>query len=112
MAEADRDTYRREQAQLAREKEIMKDVKGWEVSRIVVDFVLPRLKLITILSSFFIGWKECLQHKTLYSKQLCCSLNVGTYTYTHTIMFIEQYCNINITSTRMEFSMRVFVSTD
>jgi GRIM-19 protein len=32
MAEADRDTYRREQAQLAREKEIMKDVKGWEVS--------------------------------------------------------------------------------
>jgi NADH dehydrogenase (ubiquinone) 1 alpha subcomplex subunit 13 len=32
LAEADRDTYRREQAQLAREKEIMKDVKGWEVS--------------------------------------------------------------------------------
>lgn len=33
MAEADRDTYRREQAALAREKEIMKDVHGWEVSR-------------------------------------------------------------------------------
>jgi hypothetical protein len=32
MAEGDRDTYRREQAALEREKEIMKDVKGWEVS--------------------------------------------------------------------------------
>ena len=31
MAESDRDTYRRQQAALAREKEIMKDVKGWEV---------------------------------------------------------------------------------
>ena len=31
MAEGDRDTYRREQAALEREKEIMKDVKGWEV---------------------------------------------------------------------------------
>lgn len=31
MAEGDRDMYRREQAALAREKEIMKDVKGWEV---------------------------------------------------------------------------------
>jgi NADH dehydrogenase (ubiquinone) 1 alpha subcomplex subunit 13 len=32
MAEGDRDAYRREQAALAREKEVMKDVKGWEVS--------------------------------------------------------------------------------
>lgn len=32
MAEGDRDAYRRQQAALAREKEIMKDVKGWEVS--------------------------------------------------------------------------------
>jgi len=31
LAEGDRDTYRREQAALAREKEIMKDVEGWEV---------------------------------------------------------------------------------
>ncbi|GAA5998171.1 uncharacterized protein JCM10292_002371 [Rhodotorula paludigena] len=30
MAENDRDVYRREQAALAREKEIMKDVKDWE----------------------------------------------------------------------------------
>ena len=34
MAEGDRDDYRREQAALAREKAIMKDVKGWEVSRL------------------------------------------------------------------------------
>jgi hypothetical protein len=32
MAEGDRDAYRREQAALAREKEIMKDVKDWKVS--------------------------------------------------------------------------------
>jgi hypothetical protein len=32
LAEQDRDAYRRNVAALAREKEIMKDVKGWEVS--------------------------------------------------------------------------------
>jgi hypothetical protein len=31
MAEGDRDGYRREQAGFVREKEIMKDVEGWEV---------------------------------------------------------------------------------
>jgi hypothetical protein len=31
LAEQDRDAYRRNQAALAREKEIMKDVPGWEV---------------------------------------------------------------------------------
>jgi NADH dehydrogenase (ubiquinone) 1 alpha subcomplex subunit 13 len=31
LAEGDRDAYRREQAALAREKEIMKDVTNWEV---------------------------------------------------------------------------------
>ena len=31
MAEGDRDLYRREQAALGREREIMKDVHGWEV---------------------------------------------------------------------------------
>lgn len=31
LAEGDRDAYRREQAALQREREIMKDVKGWEV---------------------------------------------------------------------------------
>uniref|UniRef100_A0A1B9FUC1 NADH dehydrogenase [ubiquinone] 1 alpha subcomplex subunit 13 n=1 Tax=Kwoniella bestiolae CBS 10118 TaxID=1296100 RepID=A0A1B9FUC1_9TREE len=32
LAEQDRDAYRRQQAALAREKEIMKDYPGWEVS--------------------------------------------------------------------------------
>jgi len=32
LAEGDRDAYRRQQAANAREQEIMKDVKGWEVS--------------------------------------------------------------------------------
>ncbi|KAI9638823.1 GRIM-19 [Dioszegia hungarica] len=33
LAEQDRDAYRRNQAALAREKEIMKDVPGWEVGK-------------------------------------------------------------------------------
>lgn len=32
LAEQDRDAYRRQQAAIAREREIMKDVEGWEVS--------------------------------------------------------------------------------
>lgn len=32
LAEGDRDAYRRQLAADAREREIMKDVKGWEVS--------------------------------------------------------------------------------
>ncbi|KAH7930660.1 hypothetical protein BV22DRAFT_1000073 [Leucogyrophana mollusca] len=35
LAEGDRDTYRRQQAALEREKEIMKDVKGWEPGKSV-----------------------------------------------------------------------------
>ncbi|KAF8897810.1 GRIM-19 [Infundibulicybe gibba] len=35
MAEGDRDAYRRQQAALAREKEIMKDVSGWEAGKSV-----------------------------------------------------------------------------
>ncbi|KAK7676893.1 hypothetical protein QCA50_020149 [Cerrena zonata] len=35
LAEGDRDAYRRQQAALAREKEIMKGVEGWEVGKSV-----------------------------------------------------------------------------
>ncbi|KAI0650523.1 GRIM-19 [Trametes meyenii] len=35
LAEGDRDAYRRQQAALAREKEIMKDVPGWEAGKSV-----------------------------------------------------------------------------
>jgi len=35
LAEGDRDAYRRSQAALAREKEIMKDVEGWEAGKSV-----------------------------------------------------------------------------
>lgn len=38
LAEQDRDAYRRNQAALAREKEIMKDVPNWEVSTVVFSF--------------------------------------------------------------------------
>lgn len=36
LAEQDRDAYRRNEAALAREKEIMKDVPGWDVSRAAI----------------------------------------------------------------------------
>ncbi|PCH40860.1 hypothetical protein WOLCODRAFT_71575, partial [Wolfiporia cocos MD-104 SS10] len=35
LAEGDRDAYRRQQAALAREKEIMRDVKDWEAGKSV-----------------------------------------------------------------------------
>ena len=35
MAEGDRELYRRQQGALAREREIMKDVAGWEVGAYV-----------------------------------------------------------------------------
>ncbi|WFD30402.1 hypothetical protein MSPP1_001421 [Malassezia sp. CBS 17886] len=35
LAEGDRDTFRRETAAIAREKELMKDVPGWEVGKSV-----------------------------------------------------------------------------
>jgi hypothetical protein len=35
MAEGDRDLYRRRQAMMEREREIMKEVPGWEVSTMV-----------------------------------------------------------------------------
>jgi len=41
LAENDRDIYRREQAALVREKEIMKDVKGWEVRLSFLSLPLP-----------------------------------------------------------------------
>ena len=69
VAEGDRDSYRREQAGLAREKEIMKDVKGWEVSE-------SRPWMITISGSkisstpsnsdlFPLAREDCLQQWTL-----------------------------------------------
>lgn len=36
LAEGDRDAYRRQEAAKAREAEIMKDVKGWEVCHVSV----------------------------------------------------------------------------
>ena len=47
LAEGDRDTYRRQQAALEREKEIMKDVKGWEVSEYVE---LCKMAVLLIMS--------------------------------------------------------------
>ena len=48
LAEGDRDAYRRQQAALAREREIMKDVKDWEV-RELPDIRVARL--MTLLTN-------------------------------------------------------------
>lgn len=47
MAESDRDVYRRDQANLKREKEIMKDVDGWEVSFLVLQVSIYCLYLFS-----------------------------------------------------------------
>jgi len=82
MAEADRDVYRREQAALAREKEIMKDVPGWEVSndflhcapewsRLAVraGSVKPRAGRRANCGSLLVavaGWQEGLPHRAVH----------------------------------------------
>lgn len=53
LAEGDRDAYRRQQAALAREKEIMKDVKDWEVSLFSDTLVVQSLDLLTVDVSDF-----------------------------------------------------------
>jgi len=52
LAEGDRDTYRREQAALEREKEIMKDVQGWEVCGPRLVIVIP-ICLSVVTRNFF-----------------------------------------------------------
>ncbi|KAF8514815.1 GRIM-19 [Hysterangium stoloniferum] len=47
LAEGDRDAYRRQQAALEREREIMKDVKGWEPGKSV--YHNPKLSDQTIV---------------------------------------------------------------
>ena len=46
LAEGDRDAYRRRQAAIARESEIMKDVKGWEVRSIFAVLDCDNMRLI------------------------------------------------------------------
>ncbi|EST06111.2 GRIM-19 [Kalmanozyma brasiliensis GHG001] len=49
MAESDRDEYRRNEAQVAREKEIMKDVPGWEAGKSVYNTKRYTPKNFTVL---------------------------------------------------------------
>lgn len=57
LAEGDRDAYRREQAALEREKEIMKNVKGWEVRGpsdvhrdwVLADGVISAMRLLSLI---------------------------------------------------------------
>lgn len=49
MAESDRDEYRRNEAQIAREKEIMKDVPGWEAGKSVYNTKRYQPRNFTVL---------------------------------------------------------------
>lgn len=51
LAESDRDVYRRDYAALEREREIMKDVPGWEVR-----FCSPPLYHLSSLAHVLTGW--------------------------------------------------------
>jgi hypothetical protein len=64
LAEADRDVYRREKAMVAREKEIMKDVPDWEVSRASVPDVAARTDRVRGAS----GGQERVQHEALHAE--------------------------------------------
>ena len=57
QAEQDRDVYRRAQAAIAREKQIMSDVPGWEVSALT--------SLAAYLLTHAAGREERIQHQTL-----------------------------------------------
>ena len=64
LAEADRDVYRREKAMVAREKEIMKDVPDWEVSRVSVSDLESRTDCVCGAS----GGQERVQHEALHAE--------------------------------------------
>lgn len=66
LAESDRDTYRREQAMLAREKEIMKDVPNWKVSLAT--------SVVGVPHSFPTARAECVQHTALHAAEFCCPM--------------------------------------
>ncbi|KAJ3915187.1 GRIM-19 protein-domain-containing protein, partial [Lentinula edodes] len=61
MAEGDRDAYRRQQAALAREKEIMKDVKGWEVS------LTPQCCYVVRMKIFHLSFLSDQAGKSIYN---------------------------------------------
>lgn len=74
LAEGDRDAYRRQQAALAREKEIMKDVKDWEVCAFISAWLcgIPRpvadevrFLICTLRWVGYAGRKECIPQSTI-----------------------------------------------
>lgn len=78
LAEQDRDIHRRNLANLAREKEIMKDVEGWEVSFTSLAASQAASATLTRLIRFFslrAGWQEGLQHGPLRTAKHRCHVN-------------------------------------
>lgn len=92
MAEGDRDQYRRQQAALAREKEIMKDVPGWEVRNfssppvscscdsmlmIITITIRPCRPGLLSATTFIMhvswgsGWQERVQEPQVRAEQYC-----------------------------------------
>ena len=99
MAEGDRDLYRRQQAALAREKEIMKDVPGWEVrfiscpdlncscdrSLMIITIAIRPCRPGLLSATTFImhvswgsGGQECVPQPQVRTRELCtCVTDVG-----------------------------------
>jgi hypothetical protein len=82
LAEGDRDAYRRERAALAREQEIMKDVKDWEVRLYLVILDWPT---DSACCCFFVitpetskGGQERLQQPTLPVTGVDCGVVGGS----------------------------------
>lgn len=87
MAEGDRDVYRRSQAALAREKEIMKDVDGWEVGYPLLGPALlsalggvlsSSVALAEMNGSPSADRQICLQHQEVHAIDYCCLIESST----------------------------------
>lgn len=78
LAEADRDVYRREQGQLAREKEIMKDVPEWEVGSHA--YSSGHWRIGSDRPIFYCtGWQERLQQQAIRSQPIRVAIELLTY---------------------------------
>lgn len=99
MAEGDRDAYRREQAALAREKEIMKDVKGWEVC---IFSCFPCLLYPDMFSTFRLAKAHITATGHQTRRLLCYNYSVNRFRlpiYYHCLPRLQRYWVTQVWST-------------
>lgn len=100
MAEGDRDVYRRSQAALAREKEIMKDVDGWEVGYPLLGPALlsalggvlsSSVALAEMNGSPSADRQICLQHQEVHAIDYCCLIESSYALGTRALTFSRYF---------------------